>query len=52
MLVSDIKPNKRQILETILFNQEEALAWEFSKIGHISGDITPPLKIKTILYKA
>ena len=36
----------------MLFNQKEALVWEFSKIGRVSRDITPPLKIKTVPYKA
>ena len=52
MLISDIKPNERQILEAMLFNQEEALVQEFSKIGRISRDITLLLKIKTIPYEA
>ena len=52
MLVGDIKPNERQILEAMLFNREEALAWEFSEMGHVSRDVTPPLKIKTVPHEA
>ena len=52
MLVGDIKPNKKQILKAILFNWEKALIWEFFEIGHISREVTPLLKIKTVPYKA
>ena len=51
ILVGDIKPNERQILEAMLFNQEEALAWEFSEMGCVSRDVTPPLKIKTVPHE-
>ena len=51
MLVGDIKPNERQILEAMLFNREEALAWEFSEMGRVSRDVTPPLKIKTVPHE-
>ena len=52
MIVGDIQPREREIFEAMLFNQEEALAWEFSEMGRVSRDVTPPLKIKTVPHEA
>ena len=52
IIVGDLQPREREIFKAMLFNREEALVWEFSKMGRVSRDVTPLLKIKTILYKA
>jgi len=52
MIVGDIQPREREIFEAMLFNREEALAWEFSEMGRVSRDVTPPLKIKTVPHEA
>ena len=51
IIIGDIRLREREILKAMLFNREEALVWEFSEMGYISRDVTPPLKIKTVLYK-
>ena len=43
---------ERRILQEVLFNREGALGWDFSHVGRIRREVTPPMKIKTIEHKA
>jgi hypothetical protein len=43
---------KKDLLFIILDNREVALAWDFSYLGLLKPEISLPLEIYTILYKA
>lgn len=36
----------------MLYNREEALAWDFSEIGRVKEEVAPPQKIRTVPHEA
>ena len=49
---SELLYKKRDLLFAILDNREIALAWDFSYLGLLKPEVSLPLEIYTILYKA
>ena len=45
-------PEEELLLQTVLFNREEALAWDFNDVGAVHELVAPPQAIKTIEHKA
>ena len=43
---------ERDLLFIILDNREGALAWDFSYLGLLKPEVSPPLEIRTIPHKA
>ena len=35
----------------MLYNKEAILAWDFTEIGKVKNEITPPQKIQTVDHK-
>ena len=47
----ELKPEEREMLIQVLKNREMALAWDFSEIGRIRAEVTPPQEIHTVEHK-
>jgi len=43
MIIGDkLTLRKKEVLTEMLYNREAALAWDFSEIGRVIPEITPP----------
>ena len=47
-----LQENERDMLYHILRNREEALAFDWSHLGIIREEVTPPIKIRTVPHEA
>lgn len=53
LIVGDgLLPRERELFEEMLYCREVAIIWEFSEMGKVSRDISPPVKINTIPHNA
>ena len=51
-LGEDLLPNEVRLLQGLMFQREDALAWDFSDMSTIHEDVQPPYKIRTIPHEA
>jgi hypothetical protein len=47
-----LKPAKVKLFQEIMFNQEAAIAFNFSKSRQFTRDVCPPYKIQIVPHKA
>ncbi len=53
MIIGDgITPQEKDLLTEMLYNREAALAWDFTEMGKIKPEVTPPQKIRIVKHKA
>ena len=53
MLVGDsMQMKEKELLLSCLYNREAAFAWNFSEIGQIRPEVTPPMEIRTVPHEA
>ena len=45
-------PRERELLVAMLYNREEAMAFDFTHCGRIHPDVAPPQEIRTLEHKA
>ena len=50
-LGEELTEQERELFYECLSNREMALSWDFSEIGRIRPEVTPPLKIDTVDHK-
>ena len=43
---------EKEVLTQMLYNREAALSWEFSEMGRVKPEVSPPCKINTIPHEA
>ncbi|KAG9388497.1 rve domain containing protein [Pyrenophora tritici-repentis] len=48
----DLRPNEVHLIQQLMFQREDALAWEFQHMSQIHEDVQPPYKIRTIPHTA
>ena len=48
----ELLPREKELLLAMLYNREAALSWNFSEIGKIKPEVSPPLPIRTVPHKA
>lgn len=48
----DLLPNEIRLLQGLMFQREDALAWDFSDMSTVHEDVQPPYKIRTIPHDA
>lgn len=51
-LGEDLWPNEIRLLQELMFQREDALAWEFQDMSTIHEDVQPPYKIRTVPHEA
>ncbi|KAK1908953.1 hypothetical protein P3342_005000 [Pyrenophora teres f. teres] len=47
----DLRPNEVHLIQQLMFQREDALAWEFQHMSQIHEDVQPPYKIRTIPHR-
>jgi hypothetical protein len=48
----ELAEEERALLLEMLFRREAALAWDFTEIGKVKPEVSPPVKIRTIPHEA
>ena len=48
----DLLPNEVQLLHELMYQREDALAWDFRDMTTIHEDVQPPYKIRTVQHDA
>ena len=46
-----LQPFEREIFEEIIINKEKAIAFDWTEYKRFYKDVSPPIKLKTILHK-
>ena len=47
-----LSEQEKELLTEMLYRREACLSWDFSEIGQVRPEVTPPVEIRTIPHKA